>query len=174
MRNEVTDIYLFGRVTKAFLIHKWRKLGTVVNFPRSGQPTKITLRVHRQLTQEVTKEPRIKCKELQTSLASVKVIVYDSTIRKRLGIHGRVPRRKSLLTKNNIKSHICPKTSWRSPRPLRTSSVDRQNFLEVCVLLHDKTNTAFHKNIIPTVKHLVVVLSWSGATLLGQDLDDWQ
>ncbi len=26
------------------IIHKWRKLGTVVNLPRSGWPTKITLR----------------------------------------------------------------------------------------------------------------------------------
>ena len=44
---------------------------------------------------------------MQASLASVKVSVHISTIRKRLGkndIHGRVPRQKSLLTKNNIKA----------------------------------------------------------------------
>uniref|UniRef100_A0A9J8C228 Transposase Tc1-like domain-containing protein n=1 Tax=Cyprinus carpio carpio TaxID=630221 RepID=A0A9J8C228_CYPCA len=37
----------------------------------------------------------------------VKVSVHDSTIRKRLGnngLHGRVPRRKPLLSKKNIKA----------------------------------------------------------------------
>ena len=40
------------------IIHKWRKHGTVENLPRSGLPTKITPRTHRQLIKEVTKEPR--------------------------------------------------------------------------------------------------------------------
>ncbi|KAK3567829.1 hypothetical protein QTP86_027227, partial [Hemibagrus guttatus] len=60
----------------------------------------------RQLIQEVTKDPTTTFKELQASLASVKVSVHDSTIRKRLGkngLHGRVPRRKPLLSKKNSK-----------------------------------------------------------------------
>ena len=108
MRNKVIDIYQSGKGYKAIskalglqrttvraIIHKWRELGTVVNLPRSGRPTKITPRVHRRLIQEVTKEPRTTSKELQASLASVKVSVHDSTMRQRLGkngIHGRVPR----------------------------------------------------------------------------------
>uniref|UniRef100_A0A672RPG4 Uncharacterized protein n=1 Tax=Sinocyclocheilus grahami TaxID=75366 RepID=A0A672RPG4_SINGR len=55
---------------------------------------------------QVIKEPRTTSKELQASLASIKVRVHDSTIRKRLGknsIHGRVPRQKPLLTKKNTK-----------------------------------------------------------------------
>ncbi len=50
------------------------------------------------------KKNRITSKELQASLASIKVSVHDSTIRKRLGkndIHARVPRKKPLLTKKN-------------------------------------------------------------------------
>ncbi len=85
------------------------KLVTVVNLPRSGWPTKITPRAQRQLIQEVIKEPRTTSKELQASLASIKVSVHDSTIRKRLGkngIHGRVPRQKPLLTKKNTKAHL--------------------------------------------------------------------
>ncbi len=73
-----------------------------MNLPRSGQPTTITPRAQRRLIQEVIKEPRTTSKELQASLASIKVSVHDSTIRKRLGkngIHGRVPRQKPLLTK---------------------------------------------------------------------------
>ncbi|KAK3511702.1 hypothetical protein QTP70_014531 [Hemibagrus guttatus] len=79
------------------------------NLPRSGRPTRITPRAQRQLIQEVTKDPTTTSKELQASLASVKVSVHDSTIRKRLGkngLHGRVPRRKPLLSKKNIKARL--------------------------------------------------------------------
>ncbi len=57
MRNKIVDMYLSGKDYKAIskalglqrttvraIIHKWRKLGTVVNLPRSGQPIKITPR----------------------------------------------------------------------------------------------------------------------------------
>ncbi len=96
MRNKIVDMYQSGKgyegISKALglqrtmvraIIHKWRKL--VVNLPRSGRPTKITPRAQRRLIQEVTKEPRTTSKELQASLASIKVSVHDSTIRKRLG-----------------------------------------------------------------------------------------
>ncbi len=115
MRKKVIEIYQSGKgykaISKAFrlqrttvraIILKWRKHGTVVNLPRSGRPTKITPRVQRRLIQEVTKDPTTTSKELQASLASVKVSVHDSTIRKRLGkngLHGRVPRRNPLLSK---------------------------------------------------------------------------
>ena len=118
MRNKVIDIYQSGKGYKAIskalglqpttvraIIYKWRKLGTVVNLPRSGRPTKIPPRAHQQIIQE----PRLTSKELQASLASVKVSVHDSTIRKRLGrngIHGRVARRKPLLTKKNTKARL--------------------------------------------------------------------
>ncbi len=97
------------RTTVRAIIHKWRKLVTVVNLPRSGRPTKITSRPQRRLIQEVIKEPRTTSKELQASLASIKFSVHDSTIRKRLGkngIHGRDPRQKPLLTTKNTKARL--------------------------------------------------------------------
>ena len=122
MRNKVIDIYQSGKGYKAIskalglqrttvraIICKWRTFGTVVNLPRSGRLTKNPPSAHRQLIQEVTKEPRLTSKELQASLASVKVSVHDSTIRKRLGrngIHGRVARQKPLLTKKNTKARL--------------------------------------------------------------------
>ncbi len=133
MRNKIVDMYQSGKgykaISKAFglqrttvraIIHKWRKLGTVVNLPRSGRPTKITPRAQWRLIQEVIKEPRTTSKQLQASLASIKVSVHDSTIRKRLGkngIHGRVPRQKPLLTKRTqrLVSHL-PKKSWLFPK----------------------------------------------------------
>ncbi len=83
MRNKIVDVYQSGKGYKAIskalglqitvraIIHKWRKLGTVVNLPRSGRPTKITPRAQRQLTQQVIKEPRTISKELQASSASI-------------------------------------------------------------------------------------------------------
>ncbi len=119
MRNNIVDMYQSGkgynaiskalglqRTTVRAIIHKWRKHGTVVNLPRSGQPTKITPRAQRRLIHD---EPRTTSKELQASLASIKVSVHDSTIRKRLvknGIHERVPRQKPLLTKKNTKARL--------------------------------------------------------------------
>ncbi len=57
MRNKIVDMYQSGKGYKAIskalglqrimirgIINKWRKLGTVVNIPRSGRPTKITPR----------------------------------------------------------------------------------------------------------------------------------
>ncbi|XP_026231767.1 uncharacterized protein LOC113172908 isoform X2 [Anabas testudineus] len=83
-RNKVVDMHQPGKGYKAIskalglqrttvraIIHKWRKLGTVVNLPRSDRPTKITPGVQRRLIQEVIKEPRTTAKELQASLASV-------------------------------------------------------------------------------------------------------
>ncbi|KAK3523620.1 hypothetical protein QTP70_002743 [Hemibagrus guttatus] len=122
MREKVIEIYQSGKGYKAIskalglprttvraIIYKWRKHGTVENLPRSGQPTRITPRAQRQLIQEVTKDPTTTSKELQASLASVKVSVHDSTIRKRRGkngLHGRVPRQKPLLSKKNIKARL--------------------------------------------------------------------
>ncbi|KAK3571282.1 hypothetical protein QTP86_005922 [Hemibagrus guttatus] len=146
MRKKVIEIYQSGKGYKAIskalglprttvraIIYKRKKHGTVENLPRSGRQTKITPRAQRQLIQEVTKDPTTTSKELQASLASVKVSVHDSTIRKRLGkngLHGRVPRRKPLLSKKNIKASL---------------SFARK---------HLDDNTAFQKkNIIPTVKY---------------------
>ena len=133
------------------------------NLPWSGWPTKITPRTHRQLDKEVTKEPRT-TKALQTSLASVKVSVHDSTIRKRLGkngIHGRVPRRKPLLTKKNKESlsYNCHKTSWWSQdfweNILWTDETKVDLFgRSASPYIRHNTNTAFwKKKIIPAVKH---------------------
>ncbi len=177
MRNKIVDMYQSGKGNKAIskalglqrttvraIIHKWRKLVTVLNLPRSGWPTKITPRSQWRLIQEVIKEPRTTSKELQASLASIKVSVHDSTIRKRLGkngIHGRVPRQKPLLTKKNTKACLTfakkyldyPQDFWAN---ILWTDETKVELFGKCVshYIWRKTNTAFHrKNIIPTVKH---------------------
>ncbi|KAK3542759.1 hypothetical protein QTP70_002767 [Hemibagrus guttatus] len=152
------------RTTVRAIIYKWRKHGTVENLPRSGRPTKITPRAQRQLIQEVTKDPTTTSKELQASLASVKVSVHDSTIRKRLGkngLRGRVPRQKPLLSKKNIKARLSfarkhlddPQDFWENT--LWTDETKIELFgRSVSHYIWRKSNTAFQKkNIIPTVKY---------------------
>ncbi|KAK3538661.1 hypothetical protein QTP86_011806 [Hemibagrus guttatus] len=152
------------RTTVRAIIYKWRKHGTVENLPRSVRPTKITPRAQRQLIQEVTKDPTTTSKELQASLASVKVSVHDSTIRKRLGkndLHGRVPRRKPLLSKKNIKARLSfarkhldvPQDFWENT--LWTDETKIELFgRSVSHYVWRKSNTAFQKkNIVPTVKY---------------------
>ncbi|KAK3569335.1 hypothetical protein QTP86_026814 [Hemibagrus guttatus] len=137
----------------------------------SGEPSQdwladeITPRAQRQLIQEVTKDPTTTSKEMQVSLASVKVLsVHDSTIRKRLGkngLHGRVPRRKPLLSKKNIKAclsftrkHLDDlQDFWENT--LWTDKTKIELFgRSVSHYVWRKSNTAFQKkNIIPTVKY---------------------
>ncbi len=145
------------------IIHKWRKLGTVVNLLRSGRPTKITPRAQWRLIQEVIKEPRTTSKELQASLASIKVSVHDSTIRKRLGKNGLLTFAKKYLDypqafgqifcglmrqKLNFLEGVCPVTSGVKPT---------QHFIK---------RTSYQQS------NMVVVVQWSGAALQFQVLDD--
>lgn len=100
-RNRVIDVYQC--LEKSFLRlwdssePQWELLftngkkhekNTVVNLPRSDQSTEITPKGHGQLIPEVPKETRTTSKKLQVLLASVKVSVLDSIIRKRLGKNG--------------------------------------------------------------------------------------
>ncbi len=154
------------------IIHKWRKLVTVLNLPSSGQSTKITPRAQWRLIQKVIKEPRNTSKELQASLASIKVIVHDSTIRKRLGkndIHGRVPRRKPLLTKKNTKARLTHQEKKILFIPntfgLIFCGLMRQKlkFWKVCPVTSDVKQTQhFIKRSSNKQSNMVEVVWWSG------------
>uniref|UniRef100_A0A673HSL5 Tc1-like transposase DDE domain-containing protein n=1 Tax=Sinocyclocheilus rhinocerous TaxID=307959 RepID=A0A673HSL5_9TELE len=165
MRKKVIEIYQSGKGYKAIykalglqrttvrtIIHKWQKQ------LNSGEPSQ-----EWPADQNYPKSTTTS-KELQASLASVKVSVHDSTIRKRLGkngLHGRVPRRKPLLSKKNIKARLSfarkhlddPQDFWENT--LWTDETKVELFGR-CVshYVWRKSNTAFQKkNIIPTVKY---------------------
>ncbi len=66
MRNKIVYMYQSGKDYKAIskalglqrttvraIIHKWRKLVTVLNLPRSGRPNEITPKAQQQLIQDV-------------------------------------------------------------------------------------------------------------------------
>ncbi len=157
------------------IIHKWSKLGTVVNLPRSARLTKITPRAQWRLIQEVIKEPRTTSKELQASLVLIKFSVHDSTIRKRQKRHPwESSKAKATADQKEYKgsSHICqkyldyPQDLWANI--LWTDETKVSLFGRfVSRYTWRKTNTAFHKkNIIPTVKH-------GGGTDPPQKCIDW-
>ncbi|KAK3547241.1 hypothetical protein QTP86_017822, partial [Hemibagrus guttatus] len=151
--------------------------------PRSGRPTKITPRAQQQLIQEVTKDPTTTSKELQASLASVKVSIHDPTIRKRLGkngLHGRVPRQKPLLSKKNIKARLSfarkhlddPQDFWENT--LWTDET-KLNFLEGpgrLTVINGTMNSAVYQKILkenvrPSVCDFKLKRTW----VLQQDND---
>ncbi len=118
---------------------------------------------------------RTTSKELQASLASIKVSVHDSTIRKRLGKngkHGRVQRQKPLLTKKNTKAYLTfakkylDKDIWANILWTDETKVELFGRCVSHYICH-KTNTAFHKkNIIPTVRH-------GGGSVMVWDFRTW-
>ena len=76
---------------------------------RSGRPAKMTARAQRRMLNEVKKNPRVSAKELQKSLEHANISVDESTIRKTLkknGVHGRTPRKKTLLSHKNIAARL--------------------------------------------------------------------
>ncbi len=118
-----------------------------MNLPRSGWSTKITPRAQGRFIQEVIKEPCTTSKELQASLASIKVSVHDSTIRKRLGkngTHRRVPRENDCWPKRTqrLVSHL-PKISCLS---LRLEKLIRDYICSVLPASLDPLQFAYHSN----------------------------
>uniref|UniRef100_A0AAY4B9U9 Transposase n=1 Tax=Denticeps clupeoides TaxID=299321 RepID=A0AAY4B9U9_9TELE len=169
MRTKVIEIYQSGKGYKAIskalglqrttvrdIIHKWQKHGT---FPGVAGRQKLLQECRDNSSERPQKTP-----ELRASLASIKVIVHDSTIRKRLGkngLHGRFPKRKTLLSKKSIKAclnfskkHLndC-QDFWENTLWTNETKVE---LFGRCVsrYIWRKSNTAFKKkNIIPTVKY---------------------
>ncbi len=86
-RNKIVDMYQSGNGYKVIykalelqrtkvraIIHKWRKLGTVVNLPRSGWPTKITQRAQWRLILEVKNNPEKYLKNCRPHLPQLRSV----------------------------------------------------------------------------------------------------
>ena len=107
------------------MVYKWRKFSTVATLPRSHRPAKVTAIAQQRMSNEVKKIPRVSAKDLQTSLEHANIFVNESTIRNTLnknGVHERTPRKKTLLSKENIaarlkiaKEHLdVPQRYWKN------------------------------------------------------------
>ncbi|KAK3537280.1 hypothetical protein QTP70_006990 [Hemibagrus guttatus] len=140
-------------------MERWRTFPGVAGQPKLHQErSNNSSRRSQKTPQQHPKDCRL------ASVASVKVSVHYSTIRKRLGkngLHGRVPRRKPLLSKKNIKARLSfarkhlddPQDFWENT--LWTDEGNIELFgKSVSHYVWRKSNTAFQKkNIIPTVKY---------------------
>lgn len=93
------------------IVYKEKQFNTTVILPQSGQLTnKIPQpRARHVIFQDVTKNPRVMPKKLKASLAMVNVLVHKPTITIALnnnGVHVKIARRKPLLSKRNIATHL--------------------------------------------------------------------
>ena len=122
------------RTTVRAIIHKWRKHGTVVNIPRSGQSTKMTPRAHRQLIQEVTKKDWTTSKALQASLEWLNSMKETGW---KWHLLGEFKGENHCWPKRTFIYH---KISWWSPRLFGNHSVDWRDksgtSWKVCIPLH--------------------------------------
>lgn len=74
IKKEVTEIFLTGKQI-CFLGSETSKNFRKVNLGRSGKPSKIPLKAHRQLIQEVTQKPRKACKDLSLEEPDVALLL---------------------------------------------------------------------------------------------------
>ena len=99
--KELSMLIGLERVTQPFLkdvglhqftvrqiVYKWRKFNTIVTLSRGSRPMKITPKARRTIMQDVTKNPWVMSKNLQSSLALANASVHESTIRKTLNDNG--------------------------------------------------------------------------------------
>ena len=88
--------------TVASIILKWKKFGTTKTILRAGRPAKLSTQGRRALVREVTKNPMVTLKELQSSSVERGESSRRTTISAALhqsGLYGRVARLKPLLSK---------------------------------------------------------------------------
>ncbi|XP_062849643.1 zinc finger protein 638 [Trichomycterus rosablanca] len=177
IRKKVVTAYQSGEsyktISKRFQLHpstvkqiiyKWRALGITATLPKSGQPSKLPPRSTRKILIQVKANPHITSRELQTSLAASGINVHASTIRRKInrhGIHGRVARRKPLLSRKNkvarlnfAREHLDkPEAFWKSILWTDESKIELFGHNHRCHVWR-KVNTAYKENnLLPTVKH---------------------
>uniref|UniRef100_A0A6I8RU66 Transposase n=1 Tax=Xenopus tropicalis TaxID=8364 RepID=A0A6I8RU66_XENTR len=151
------------RSTVQAIIQKWKEYGTTVNLPRQGRPPKLTGRTRRALIRNAAKRPMVTLDELQRSTAQVGESVHRTTISRALhkvGLYGRVARRKPLLTENHksrlqfATSHVgdtanmWKKVLWSDETKMELFGQNAKRYV------WQKTNTAHHsEHTIPTVTY---------------------
>ncbi|MBN3293577.1 TCB1 transposase, partial [Polypterus senegalus] len=149
------------------------KFKTIVTLPRNGRPTKITPRARHVIVGEVTKDPRVTSKQLKASLTLANVHVHESTIRRTMnnnGVHGRVARRKPLLSKKNITARLQfakdyvdkPEVYWKNVLWTDETKIELFGLNEKRYVWRKETTAFQHKNLIPFVKHGgVSIMVWA-------------
>lgn len=163
--REIAKIVSRPRSTINSIIKYFKSTGTIHYDARSGRPTKVNDRLRNAIIREVKVNPRISAPKIATNVAgSVNVNITPQTVRNvlhRRGYHGRVSRRKFLVTKVNKGKRMKfaldhadkPQTFWN-----KVIWSDESKFelfkSKGKVIVWRKNGTALKpKNLTPTVKH---------------------
>ncbi|KAL0173312.1 hypothetical protein M9458_033623 [Cirrhinus mrigala] len=128
----------------------------VLHLPRAGRPAKLSYRGRRALVREVKKNPKITVAELQRCSREMGESCRKSTITAALhqsGLHGRVARRKPLLSARHMKARmdskmVRNKILWSDETKIELFGLNSMGYV------WRKPGTAHHlSNTVPTVKH---------------------
>ncbi|MGH0191136.1 UNVERIFIED_CONTAM: hypothetical protein FKN15_057523 [Acipenser sinensis] len=161
VRDKVVERQRAGEgYTVKSIIKKWKMHHTTQTLPRSGLPPKLSSRASRKLVWDFT----LTLRDLQSSVSDMGVSVHTSTVSQSLhkaGLYRRVARKKPLLKKPHLKSHIdfvkkhvddtadmWKKVLWSDETKIELFGLNSKLYV------WRKPNTAHHAVItIPTVKH---------------------
>lgn len=160
----ISKRFLLQPSTVRQIIYKWRAFNMTATLTRrSGRPSKLSPISTRKIINQVKANSHITSRELQTSLAASRINVHASTIRRKLkrhDIHGRVARKKPLLSRKNkaarfnfAREHLDkPKAFWKSILWTDESKIELFGHNQNCHVWR-KANTAYQeKNLLQTVK----------------------
>jgi hypothetical protein len=95
--------------TVAYIVLKLKKFGTTKSLPRACRPANLSNRRRRALVREVTKNPMVTMRELQSYLVEMGKPSRRTPISAALhqsGLYGRVTRRKPLLSQRQMTAHL--------------------------------------------------------------------
>lgn len=162
--KKISKRFFLPRTTVMSIIHKWKESGTTSVLPRSGRPRKISTRAVKKIVRQVSIEPKLNLKDIQTDLKNAGTDVHLSTIRTTMnnnGLHGRVAVKKPYLSKKHQKSRLdfakkylekpfdyWSNIIWSDETKIELFGHNQQRYI------WRKKNTAHVvKNTVPTVKH---------------------
>ena len=106
--DKISQALNISQSTVQSITWKWKEFGTTANLPRHGRPPKLTGWARRALIREAAKRPMITLEELQGSTAQEGESVHRTTIScalHKLGLYGRVAKRKPLLKHSHAVCH---------------------------------------------------------------------
>lgn len=144
---------------------KFQSCGTVNNAQRSGRPRKTTERVDRDIRRRSVANPRLTAVDITRDInISYGVNVHVSTVKRRLnnlGLNGRRPSKKPLISVKNRKARLSFATKYKSWTPQQWSTVlfsdeSKFNIFSSDGIRYVRRPVNTRDNVryqVPTVKH---------------------
>lgn len=147
------------------VVNNFKSTGIITSKPRSGRPSKLSIRERRSIIGSVKKNPRITAPQIakDIELKFNKKICADTArkILKRAGYHGRVARKKPFISLTNRRKRIKFANKYVNQSNEFWENVLFSDESKYCIfgikgrkIVWRKACTALNKeNLMPTVKH---------------------